>query len=184
VLSGSGSVLGTALGFASKLTDRLWQRTKPRQFARWESAISADLVPWEQRLVSSRAVVVPHGVRRLLWVLTLGLASPWVVRRGFLTVTDQRLIFHSRSWIRRPRHRLRLSLPLADLEVLEWYAGTYLEARQRVLVTRGGDGRILRVNIDRVWAKEAQWVFDVVASRSDRPPAFLAARWMSRVVPS
>ena len=42
---------------------------------------------------------------------------------------------------------------------------------------RAPGGRVMRMNIDRVWAKEAQWVFDLVASSSRRPPAFLAARW-------
>ena len=45
VLSGSGSLVDTGLGFASKLAERLWKRTKPRQYARWEAAISADLLP-------------------------------------------------------------------------------------------------------------------------------------------
>ena len=179
VLSGSGSLLETGLGFARKLAERLWGRTKPRQFARVESAVNADLLPWEQRLVSSRAYIAPHGWRRLVWLLTLGLAGFWMFKRGFITVTDQRLLFHRRSWGRRPRVRLHMSSPLAEVEVLEWYSGVYTESRYRVLIVRGPDGRIVRFNIHGVWAKEAQWVFDVVASNSDRPPAFLATRWIS-----
>ncbi len=179
VLSGSGSLLGTGLGFASKLAERLWGRTKPRQFARWEAAIAADMLPWEQRLVSSRAYIAPHGWPRLLFILTLGLAGFWMFKRGFITVTDQRLLFHRRSWLRRPRHRLHMSSPLAEVEVLEWYSGAYTESRYRVLIVRCANGRIARFNIHSVWAKEAQRVFDVVASNSNRPPAFLAARWIS-----
>ncbi len=179
VLSGSGSLADTGLGFASQAAERLWKRTKPRQYARWQAAISADLLPGEQRLVSSRALLVPHGWRRLVWVLTLGLAGFWMFKRGFITVTDQRLLFHRRSWLRRPRHRLHMSSRLADLEVLEWYSGAYTESRYRVLIVRGADGRPTRFNIHSVWAEEAQWVFDVVASISNRPPAFLAARWIS-----
>jgi hypothetical protein len=181
VLSGSGSLVDTGLGFASKLGERLWKRTKPLQYARWEATISADLLPGEQRLVSSRALIVPHGWRRLLWVLTLGLAGFWMFKRGFITVTDQRLLFHRRSWVRRPRHRLHMSARLAEVEVLEWYSGAYTESRYRVLIVRCADGRLARFNIHSVWAKEAQWVFDVVASVSNRPPAFLAARWISPI---
>jgi hypothetical protein len=68
---------------------------------------------------------------------------------------------------------------LADVEVLEWYSGAYTESRYRVLIVRCADGRLTRFNIHSVWAKEAQWVFDVVASISNRSPAFLAARWIS-----
>ena len=179
VLSGSGSLVDTGLGFASKLAERLWKRTKPHQSARWEAAISADLLPGEQRLVSSRALIVPHGWRRLVWVLTLGLAGFWMFKRGFLTVTDQRLLFHRRSWLRRPRRRLHMATRLAEVEVLEWYSGAYTESRYRVLIVRGADGRLVRFNIHSVWAKEAQWVFDVLASCTNRPPAFLATRWAS-----
>jgi hypothetical protein len=63
--------------------------------------------------------------------------------------------------------------------VLEWYSGAYTESRYRVLIVRGADGRLTRFNIHCVWATEGQWVFDVVASISNRPPAFLAARWIS-----
>jgi hypothetical protein len=179
VLSGSGSLVDAGVGFASKLADRLWKRTKPLQYARWEAAISADLLPGEQRLVSSRALSVPHGWRRLVCMLTLGLAGFWMFKRGFITVTDQRLLFHRRSWVRRPRHRLHMSSRLAKVEVLEWYSGAYTESRYRVLILRSADGRIARFNIHSVWAKEAQWVFDLVASLSNRPPAFLAARWIN-----
>ena len=179
VLSGTGSLVDTGLGFARTLADRLWKRTKPLQYARWKAAISADLLPSEQRLVSSRASIVPHGWRRVVFVLTLGFAGFWMFKRGFITVTDQRLLFHRRSWVRRPRHRLHMSSPLAEVEVLEWYSGAYTESRYRVLIVRCADGRVARFNIHSVWAKEAQWVFDVVASVSDRPPAFLAARWIS-----
>jgi hypothetical protein len=179
VLSGSGSLADTGLGFATKLGERLWKRTKPHQYARWEAAIGTDLLPGEQRLVSCRALIVPHGWRRLVWALTLGLAGFWMFKRGFITVTDQRLLFHRRSWLRRPRQRLHMSSQLADVEVLEWYSGAYTESRYRVLIVRCADGCLTRFNIHSVWAKEAQWVFDVVASISDRPPAFLAARWIS-----
>ena len=179
VLSGSGSLMDTGVGYASQAAERLWKRTKPRQYARWQAAIGADLLPGEQRLVSSRALIVPHGWRRLVWVLTLGIAGFWMFKRGFITVTDQRLLFHRRSWVRRPRHRLHMSSRLADVEVLEWYSGAYTESRYRVLIVRGADGRLTRFNIHSVWAKEGQWVFDVVASISNRPPAFLAARWIS-----
>jgi hypothetical protein len=177
VVSGSGGLLETAVGLASKVTDGLWARTKPRQVARWQTAIAADLQDAERTLVSCPALLVPHGPRRMLLPLTLGLAWPLLVKRGFLTVTDQRLLFHRRARFGRgPRH-LHTSAPLARLAVLEWHEGVYLEVRQHVLVMRGANGRVVRLNIDRVWAEEAQWVFDVVASRCARPPAFLAARW-------
>jgi hypothetical protein len=179
VLSGSGSLVDTGLGFARTLAERLWKRTKPRQYAPWEAAISADLLPSEQRLVSCRTLIAPHGWRRVAFVLTLGLAGFWMFKRGFITVTDQRLLFHGRSWVRRPRQRLHMASRLADVEVLEWYSGAYTESRYRVLIIRCADSRVARFNIHSVWAEEAQWVFDLVASVSDRPPAFLAARWIS-----
>jgi hypothetical protein len=56
--------------------------------------------------------------------------------------------------------------------VLEWYSGAYTESRYRVLIVRCADGRVTRFNIHSVWAKEGQWVFDVVASISTaRPPS-------------
>ena len=177
-LSGGGALVDTALGFATKGTDRLWQLRKPRQLARWQTDIAPDLRPGEPTLVGCRALLVPHGLRRALLPLTLMLAAVWMIKGGFLTVTDRRLLFHRRPWLRRGRQPyVYFAAPLSELEVLQWHEGVYLEARQRVLVMRSAGGRVMRVNIDRVWAKEAQWAFDLVASSSQRPPAFLAARW-------
>lgn len=177
VSGGTGGLIDIALGFAVRRADKLRERRKPRQVARWQPAVSADLRPAERVLVSSRATLVPHGLRRLLIPLTFGFAALLLTRRGFVTVTDQRLLFHRRRRLR-PRERyLHLSLALAPLEVLEWYEGAYLETRRHVLIVRGPGRRVVRLNVDRVWADEAQGVFEAVASRSERPPAFLAARW-------
>jgi hypothetical protein len=172
VLSGGSGLIDSGVGLATRLTTPLWRRLKPWRLARWEATIAAELEPGEQRVTSCWASTVPHGWRRTLWYLTFLVLSPWLVSFGMLTVTDRRLIFHRRS-----RRRLRVSAPLQGLEVLEWYEGTHGEARQQVLILRHGS-RIVRFNINHVWDEEAQWVFDLVASASERPPAFLAARWV------
>ena len=172
VLSGSGGLIDPAVGIATKVTGRLWQRLKPWRLARWEATIAAELEPGERRIASCWAWRVPHGWRRALWYLTLFATSPWLFSFGMLTVTDRRLILQRRS-----RRRLRLSAPLAELEVLEWYQGTQGEARTQVLQVRHGS-RVVRFNISHAWDEEAQWVFDIVASFTPRPPAFLAARWV------
>ena len=46
-------------------------------------------------------------------------------------MTDRRLLFHRRPWLRRGRRRyLYRAAPLGELEVLQWHEGSYLEARR------------------------------------------------------
>jgi hypothetical protein len=168
-LSGvGGGLIETALGVAVGPAEKLWRFGARGRTARWQAAVAADLHDGERPLVGCRALLVPHGARRVLLFLTFGLVS----KRGFVTVTNERLLFHGRR-----RHRLRVSARLAELELLEWFEGVLYEARTRVLIVRAPDGRIVRLNINRTWAEEAQSVFDLVASSSQRLPPFLAARW-------
>lgn len=179
VVDGGAGLLDAGLGYAAELSTGFRRRRKPKQAARWHAATAGDLLPGERRLVSCRAQLVPHGARRLLMWLSLGLAAPWMYKGGWLTTTEQRLLFHRRARFGRHRGRyyVQLSARLPALEVLEWFQGQYAEARQQVLVIRCANGRSLRFNIDRVWAEEAQLMFELIASCSTRLPAFLAARW-------
>jgi MFS family permease len=179
VVSGSAGLLDIGAGIVGGLITRFLRRRKPADLASWNAATAADLLPDERRLVTSRTRLVPHGPRRVVLWLTAGLAGLWMLKGGVVTVTDQRLLFHRRSWFgrRRTPHRVQLSVSLAELEIREWHQGSYCEKGQQVLVMRRSNGPIVRMNFTGVWAEEAQSLFDVVASCSKRPPAFLAARW-------
>ena len=177
-LQGAG-VLDIALGHVGEQTLKLYKRRKPRHVERWLAETAGDLLADEQLLLVSQALLVPHGARRLLMWPTLGLAGPGRVRLGCLTVTDERLMFHRRTRLGRGPYRLHLAEPLAGLEVVEWYEGQYVQANYHVLALRIRGGRAVRFNIHKVWAEEAQLTFELVASCTTRPPAFLAARWRS-----
>jgi hypothetical protein len=172
-----------AAGVVVNLATGLSKRRKPRRIARWQAATANDLLATERPLVSCQASLVPHGWwRRTLMWLSFGLALTWMMRVGLLTVTDQRLLFHRRLRFGRGRapFRLHVSHPLAELEVLEWFPGSFSEARHQVLVMRCSNGRIVRFDIYKVWEEEGQLAFDVVASHTQRLPYFLAARWTPR----
>jgi hypothetical protein len=177
-LQGAG-VLDIALGLAGEQTFKVYKRRKPRHVERWLAETAGDLLADEQPLLVCQALLVPHGLRRLLMWPALGLAGPGRVRLGCLTVTDERLMFHRRTRFGRGPYRLHLAEPLAELEVVEWYEGQYVQANYHVLVLRISGGRAVRFNIHKVWAEEAQLAFELVASCTTRPPAFLAARWGS-----
>ena len=166
-------------GVASRFTDALWRRRKPRQLAGWQPVTAGALLPGERPLAVAPGALAPNGPKRLLLYLSLYVAARWLVRRGVVTATDRRLIFHPLRWtgLRRRPAPGGPAWPLDELEVQEWYTGTLLEQRQRVLVLRLPDGRTTRLAMDRVWAEEAQLVFDLVASATARPPAVLATRW-------
>jgi hypothetical protein len=177
--SGRSGVLDAGLEIGNEVSIRLWRRRKPRWIARSRVVTSGDLLTGEDRLVSCRALLTPHGPRRVVLYASFGAATPWMVRDCVLTVTDRRLLFHRRPrfWQRRRPHRLEVTVDLPHVEVLEWFRGHYVERRSHVLLIRVPEHGVLRVNIDRIWAEEAQLAFNALASCSARPPAFLAARW-------
>jgi hypothetical protein len=178
--SGRDGVYDIAAGLVADLATKLSKRRKPGRVARWQAATSRDLLATERPIVICQAVLMPHGWwrRSLMW-LSVGLALTWMFKVGLFTVTDQRLLFHRRRRFGRGRepYRLHVSDHLAELEVLEWFQGSFSDARCQVLVLRCSDGRSVRFNIGKVWEEEGQLAFEVVASHSQRLPRFLAARW-------
>jgi hypothetical protein len=162
VMSGGAGLLDAGSGIAVRVIDRFLRWRGHRKLARYRA--KTPLPPGERNIVTCRATRRLHGPWRLVLPLTLYIAGVFLWLPGWLTITDRRLRFRG------------LSVPLEEVEVVEWFKGSFGEAREHVLVLRAG-GHTLRLGIDQIWAEEAQWVFDLLASRSARPPAFLAARW-------
>jgi hypothetical protein len=125
-VSGRDGLYEVAAGLVADLALGMLRRRKPRRVARWQAATSRDLLATERPLVSCQAMIMPHELRRLLMWLSAGLALTWMQKTGVLTVTDQRLLFHCRSWFGRGRvpFRLHVSDHLAEVEVLEWFPGS------------------------------------------------------------
>jgi hypothetical protein len=161
-LSGASGLLDIGVGLATRYTDRFRRWRGVRRYLRWRE--TTPIPPGELHLVTCRATQRLHWPWRLLLPLTLYLAGLVLWRPGWLTITDRQF-----------RYR-RLSVPLEEVEVVEWFKGAFGEAHEQVLLVRAG-GRTLRLCIDKIWAAEAQCVFEILACRSARPPAFLAARW-------
>jgi hypothetical protein len=161
-LSGGAGLYDIGGGIATKVANSIRRRRGQRRLAR--RLLASPPPAGEQHIVSCRATQRLHGPWRLLLPLTFWIAGTVLWRAGWLTLTDRHLRYRS------------LTVPLEEVEILEWFKGSFSEAHEQVLVIRAG-GRTLRLCIEQIWAEEAQWVFDVLASRSARPPAFLAARW-------
>jgi hypothetical protein len=133
---------------------------------------SKDLSPDEKQFLTMRATIAPNGLKRMF---------PPAGKGGWLTVTDQRVMFHrvSRSWVTRQSSDLLLAEPLFSTNIAEWFRGLWPSERlDLVLVIKCSDGSQARFNINRFqWRNEGQATFELIASACPNPPPALAHYW-------